>query len=119
MLWEVMAGRTLARLTGHTDEVWGLAFFPKQPRVVSASWDLTLKLWDVTTVAGAPEHTLPVQESTSAMPATGEVSEYPMITCSCSPDGTRFVAGSADGSLRLWDATTGSALAGVYGGEEA
>ncbi len=49
-LWDIAAGKQIALLAGHTDTVTGIAFHPFDPILLSASDDLTLRLWDLTTI---------------------------------------------------------------------
>ena len=39
-------GGELQTLKGHTDTVWSAAFSPDGQRIVSGSFDKTLKIWD-------------------------------------------------------------------------
>ena len=45
-LWDAASGECTATLSGHSDDVNSCAFSPAGDRLVSASWDNTLKLWD-------------------------------------------------------------------------
>jgi len=77
-----------ATLEGHTSSVQACACSPDGTRVVSASGDRTLRVWDVagaTTVATLEGHTDWVWG------------------CAFSPDGTRVVSASGDRTLRVWD----------------
>jgi tetratricopeptide (TPR) repeat protein len=66
-----------------------LAFSPDGKRLVSASSDGTVKLWDVTTG----------QEALTLTGHTGAV-----ISVAFSPDGKQLVTGSEDKMVKLWDA---------------
>ena len=48
-MWELETGRELRTLEGHSDSVKGVAVTPDAKRVVSASGDQMLKVWDVET----------------------------------------------------------------------
>jgi WD40 repeat protein len=53
-LWEVATGEERARLRGHTDQVYALAFSPDGRLLVSGSYDSTLLVWDMVTPEGGP-----------------------------------------------------------------
>jgi hypothetical protein len=68
-----------------------VAFSPDGARLVSGSWDKTLRLWDAKTGQ-------PIGE-----PWRGHEDEVRSVAFS--PDGTRLVSGSFDKTLRLWPAS--------------
>jgi WD40 repeat protein len=90
----------LATLAGHTDSVNACAFSPDGRRIVSASRDNTLKLWDVE--SGKEQATLTGH--------TGDVQD-----CAYSPDGRQVVSASSDHTLKLWDAESGKEQATLTG----
>jgi eukaryotic-like serine/threonine-protein kinase len=102
-LWDLRSGASIHVLRGHEGPVFALAYSPDGRCLASGSADKTLRLWD---------------------PAAGKElavlrgHEGPVAWLSFSPDGRRI--GSLDGgSARLWDATTGRAVAVVgVGGPE-
>src|SRR5258708_38745964 len=82
-------GRPLGRRPlRHNDAVTDARFSPDGQRLVSASWDNTAHLWDVT---------------------SGERASGPMrhmervLSVDFSPDGQRVLSGSADGVAQVWD----------------
>ena len=74
-------------LVGHNAVVWSAGFSPDGTKVVSASDNETLRLWNVAT--GECEQTL--AGHSSAVRSAG-----------FSPDGTKLASASVDKTLRLW-----------------
>lgn len=46
-LWDADSGRLLASFAGHQEDVEAVAFFPGGTRLISASEDRTIKVWDI------------------------------------------------------------------------
>jgi WD40 repeat protein/serine/threonine protein kinase len=94
-LWNFSQWRDPGALTGHTKEVWCLAFSPDGRSLASSSDDGTLKIWDV--ASGREQRTL-----------TGHVSLVAAVAYS--PDGTRLASAGWDNRIRLWNAEGGGPL---------
>jgi WD40 repeat protein len=92
--------QTLRALQGHTGDVNAVAVTRDGRRVVSASSDATLRLWDLGT--GQTLRTL--QGHTDKVNAVA-----------VRADGRRAVSGSSDATLRLWDLETGENIATFIG----
>jgi len=134
MLLSLEDGEVLGELSGHGDVAQALAFHPTRPRLVSASSDGTVRLWDVEElgeIGVLVEHELDVQDvcftadgqwlasagwdgrvsiidaSTWELVRTVEVDER--LTClGFSPDGDRIVVGTWEGRLFIIDRESGS-----------
>jgi WD40 repeat protein len=74
--------------------VTSVAFSPDGRRIVSGSWDKTVRIWDAETGA---------QVSAPLVGHSGSVTSVAF-----SPDGRRIVSGSYDETVRIWDAETGA-----------
>jgi WD40 repeat protein len=99
LLWDVVSGRLLERLKGHTDQVFDVSFSPNGSRLASASADRTVRLWDVVTGEQVGE---PLLGHSAAVHAV-----------MFDPTGTDLVSASADGSIIAWNA--GSRVVGEGG----
>lgn len=87
-------------LKGHSDRVEACAYSPDSSRIVSASADNTLKIWDAET--GKEIATLKGHGST-------------VNACTYSPDGRRIISACEDGTLKVWDAQTGKEIMSLQG----
>jgi WD40 repeat protein/serine/threonine protein kinase len=89
------ADTAVLALTGHTGRINYASFSPDGTRVVTASNDLTARIWD----AGSGLELLRLAGHTE-----------PLTCAEFSPDGRLVITASVDGTTRLWDAGSGREL---------
>ncbi|KAG6810506.1 hypothetical protein H0H92_011557 [Tricholoma furcatifolium] len=90
----------LRTIEGHEDQVRSVAFSSDGTRIVSGSWDFTVRIWDALTGA-------------SLSILKGHQRDVKAATFS--PDGIHIASASEDETVRLWDASTGTELAKLVG----
>ncbi|KEP49004.1 tyrosine kinase family catalytic domain protein [Rhizoctonia solani 123E] len=87
---------------GHTKVVNSVQFSPDGTRVVSGSYDKTIRVWDV-------EHGTAV-----IGPLDGHTESVSSV--SVSPDGSQIASCSADKTIRLWDTRSGRTIGNLCEG---
>ena len=88
-------------LAGHTGTLSDAEYSPDGSRIVTASNDGTVRIWDATTG----------RQITLLNAHTNWGHSFWVTSAAYSPDGTRIVSASTDQAARVWDAATGRLLA--------
>ena len=94
--------REVMAMIGHTDYVGSASFSPDGKRVVTASWDKTARVWELSG---------PTPVSTVLAGHTG-----PVQSASFSPDGKRVVTASDDKTARVWELSGPTPVSTVLAG---
>ncbi|HYE79688.1 MAG TPA: AAA family ATPase, partial [bacterium] len=92
-LWNRAAAKPVAHLQGHGAGVFGINFTPDSRRLVSSSYDRTVRVWSVP--GAAPVRTI-------------EAHVHSVDQVRVLHDGRRALSLGRDGTIKLWDLETGA-----------
>ena len=95
-LWDMYSGGLKNILQGHMHEVSSVTFAPDGKTIASASYDQTIRLWDVDT--GEVKATLERPDGT----------HYLVTSVAFAPDGKTLASASFDRMVQLWDVDSGT-----------
>ena len=96
-LWN-MVGQPLATIKGHTDYVTSALFNPDGQHILTASRDMTARLWNT-----AGQLLATFQDTSAGISINLGNPHTCMLSAVFSPDGTRILTASGNGTTRLWD----------------
>ncbi|XP_036401269.1 PWP2 small subunit processome component [Megalops cyprinoides] len=99
-LWSMQTGRLLEVLAGHEGPVSCLSFSPVQSVLASASWDRTVKLWDMLDSWQTKE--------TLRLASDGLAVTY-------RPDGQELAVATLDGEISFWNPQTAAQTGSIVG----
>jgi WD40 repeat protein len=93
-IYDVVTGKPRYTFVGHTNQITGCAVSHNGKKIVSASFDFTLKIWDATAESDQP-------------PQSASVDDEAITACVVSPDG-QFMVSTAAETLKVRDPISGS-----------
>lgn len=92
---ERKGAQLIRTLRGHEGSVVYCVLSPDDVWIISASVDMTLKVWSI---------------ATGALRMTLRGHRAALTGCAITPDGSRIISTSEDGTIRIWNAYSGSEL---------
>lgn len=104
VVWSLRTGSVLEVLAGHKGPVSAIAFRPHRGTLASASWDRTVRMWDMYERKGSCE--------------VLEHSKEALAVC-FRPDGKELAVASMSGEISLWDANRCDISGTIDGAREA
>ncbi|XP_064636474.1 periodic tryptophan protein 2 homolog [Lineus longissimus] len=99
-VWSMQTGRLLEVLAGHEGPVSSLMFSSSQALLASASWDKTIKLWDIFENKGARETLTFLSD---------------VLAVAYRPDGNEIAVATLDAQVTFWDVRSASQTGTIEG----
>jgi WD40 repeat protein len=102
---EISTIKPRQKFEGHTDWVVGAIHLPDGQRIMTCSFDGSLRVWNL--------------KSGKQIGDDWRSGDSAVGTIALSPDGKKVVSGSGDGGVKLWDINTGKVIAEWTGHKKA
>lgn len=101
-IWDRATGQERAAMTGHEQPLVSLEYLPDGQTLVSASWDGTIRFWDIRRQAERLRiDSRPGRNIFTHPPKEGGL--VPVMAAALSADGSVLAAADYDGTVRVWD----------------
>ena len=108
-VWELQRGKCIKTLQGNSNAIYAIANSNQQNLLASGHEDQTIKLWNVD--INSPQALEPDLQPFQIL--RGHTDR--ILSIAFSPDQKILASGSADRSIKLWDAQTGKLLKSLQG----
>jgi WD40 repeat protein len=99
VIWEINSGQSLLNIKAHDGHLVGLVFTKDSTKLISSSFDRTIKIWEVETGLCLQSWQLLA----------------PVYRIALSPDGQTLASSSNCGDILLWQVATGKLLTSLVG----
>jgi WD40 repeat protein len=99
VLWDLERDRQVTRFTAHDDSISAIKFGRDSRRIVTASKDRTVKIWDA---------------DSGSLRCVCAGHRQPITDVSLSPDGRTIASCDSLGVIKLWHAATGQELCNLH-----
>mmetsp|Transcript_17057 Transcript_17057/g.35482 ORF Transcript_17057/g.35482 Transcript_17057/m.35482 type:complete len:898 (-) Transcript_17057:3163-5856(-) len=104
ILWSLRTGKVVDMLAGHTGPVACLSFHPNRGTLASASWDASVRLWDVYS-SGAACETINLSRE--------------VLAVAYRPDGKELACSTMSGEITIWDSESVRIVGSIDGRRDA
>jgi WD40 repeat protein len=108
-IWELQRGKCIKTLQGNSNAIYAIAYSNQQNLLASGHEDQTIKLWNVD--INSPQALEPDLQPFQILRGHSDR----ILSIAFSPDQKILASGSADRSIKLWDAQTGKLLKSLQG----
>jgi WD40 repeat protein len=108
-VWELQSGKCIKTLQGNSNAIYAIAYSNQQNLLASGHEDQTIKLWNVD--INSPQALEPDLQPFQILRGHSDR----ILSIAFSPDQKILASGSADRSIKLWDAQTGKLLKSFQG----
>lgn len=106
--WQTDTGELQSEIAAHSREIYAIAISPDGTTLISASWDRTLKIWNLSTDDESDNFTPQLRDTLCPH-------VLPVVAVAIHPDGEIFATGSHDTTVQLWNLKTTQPIAMLSG----
>ncbi|KAI1001095.1 U5 small nuclear ribonucleoprotein [Podosphaera aphanis] len=99
-VWDMRRREMVYSMLGHTDTICSLRASPDSQMLLSNSMDSTARIWDIRPFAPTERHIRTFDGAPAGI-------EKKLIKASWSSSGKRIATGAGDGTVVIWNSTTG------------